>query len=158
VSTGSKTTSTVATLAEITTYLHEELPLTRAMGVEAAQWDGKSLMLRAPLELNVNHTDTAFGGSISSLGILAGYMLLYLATKERGISCRLLIQKSTTEFLRPIDTVITATAALPGDEALGDFVSMLVRKRKARLELETQVLSRKTLAAVQRGLYVAIVY
>jgi thioesterase domain-containing protein len=153
----SSSAATVSALAEITEYLHGELPLTKVMGVAVTAWDGKTLVVTAPLGPNVNHTETAFGGSISSLGILAGYTLVYLALKDRGISTRVIIQKSTTDFLRPIDTEITATASVPAT-GMEEFVEMLTKKRRARLTLETQVMSRRTVAATHVGVYVAIVY
>lgn len=144
--------------SEMTAYLHAEIPLTRAMGMTAASWDGRTVTLTAPLAPNENHADTAFGGSIASMGIMAGYCLVYLMLKERGISNRLLIQKSAVEFLRPIDAELTATACVPEEPALTEFLEMLKRKRRARLTLNTQVLCRHMLAASHTGLYVAMVY
>jgi len=140
---------------KLTTWLHGELPLTKAMGVEVAAWDGKRITVVAPLGLNVNHTEMAFGGSISSLGILAGWAMLSLMLKERGVSCRVLIQKSSTDFLRPIDTEITATACLTEKEA-EELVEVINKKRRGRLTVESEVLSRKTVAAKHVGVYVMI--
>ncbi|MCL2640892.1 MAG: thioesterase domain-containing protein [Phycisphaerales bacterium] len=140
---------------KLTAWLHGELPLTKAMGVEVAAWDGKNITVVAPLEPNLNHTETAFGGSISSLGILAGWALLSLLLKEQGVSCRVLIQKSSTDFLRPIDTEITATASLSEKEA-EELVESMKKKRRGKLTLDSQVLSRKTVAAKHVGTYVMI--
>jgi len=142
-------------MTQLTTWLHGELPLTKAMGVEVASWDGKRIVVVAPLGLNVNHTETAFGGSISSLGILAGWAMLSLMLKERGVGCRVLIQKSSTDFLRPIDTEITATASL-GEKEAEELVEVMKKKRRGRLVVESEVLSRKTVAAKHVGTYVMI--
>jgi thioesterase domain-containing protein len=63
---------------ELAQYLHEHIPLSRAMGVEVveATWDGVSL--RAPLAPNINHRETVFGGSASAVAILAAWALLYV--------------------------------------------------------------------------------
>ena len=126
------------------------------MGVELVQWDGATVTLRAPLAPNHNHTDTAFGGSISSLAILAGYTALFLLLRERGAAAHLLIQKSSIDFLRPIDTDLTASATLPGPAEIDAFLETLLSKRRSRLALESRVLSNDTLAATHSGLYVAI--
>jgi len=146
------------TPSEITDRLQSELPLTRAMGMSVVSWDGAVVTLVAPLQPNLNHADTAFGGSISCMGILAGYALVYLLFQERGISTRVVIQKSTTDYLRPIDTEITSTASLPNPAAIEEFLEMLKQKRRARLTLNSQVLSGKTLAATHTGIYVALLY
>ena len=144
--------------AIVNKFLHEEIPLTNVMGMAVASWDGHAVTLTAPLEPNLNHADTAFGGSIASLGIMAGYCLAYLLLAERRISNRLLIQQSSIDYLRPIDADMTATACLPEEAVLGEFLELLRGKRRARLTLHTQVLCRRMLAATHTGLYVAMLY
>lgn len=142
----------------ITEYLHREIPLTRAMELRATSWDGHTVTLAAPLAPNENHTDTAFGGSIASMAFLAGYSLLYLIFQERSLSTRILIQKSSIEFLRPIDDRLVATACCPPPAELADLLDTLQRKRRARMTIESKVLSGQTLAATQSGIFVAMLY
>ena len=143
-------------LAEITELLHKELPLTHAMGAELTAWDGATVQLTAPLAPNVNHTATAFGGSIASLAILAGYTTLFLLLRDRSIPAHLLIQKSAIDFLRPIDTTFTATATLPAPAELDAFLTTLQQKRRSRITMDSRILANDTLAATHTGLYVAI--
>jgi len=143
---------------DITAHLHEQIPLTQAMGLAVTSWDGVTVTLTAPLAPNQNHADTAFGGSISTLGIMAGFCLLTLLFKDRNISTRVLIQKSTTDFLRPIDGDLIATATLPPANDLADFLTTIQRKRRARIELTSEVSSRGLVAARHTGLFVALLY
>ena len=147
-----------ATPADVTALLRSEIPLTRAMGFSITGWDGASVTLAAPLALNQNHADTAFGGSISSMGILAGYSVLYMLLLERKFSTRILIQKSETDFLRPIDSDMVATARSPNPAPLAEFLDTLTRKRRSRLSVESQIFSGPTLAATHKGLYIALIY
>jgi thioesterase domain-containing protein len=142
----------------INKFLREEIPLTQAMGMTVTAWDGHTVTLTAPLEPNLNHADTAFGGSIATMGIMAGYCLTYLMLGERRISNRLLIQQSSTDFLRPLDGELVARACVPEGEALAEFLEMLQRKRRARLTLESQVTCKGLLAARHSGVYVAMLY
>jgi len=144
--------------ADITAHLHKTFPLAHYMQIAVTTWNHNTLALSAPLAPNINHTDTAFGGSISALAILAGYTLLHLALEDRKIPSRILIQKSATDFLRPIETALTATASLPAAEPLAEFLAALVKKRKGRITLTSEVLTQKTPAATHTGLYVAILY
>ena len=148
----------MVSLPEVNAYLHDEIPITKAMGIELTAWDGTSVTLGAPLLPNQNHADTAFGGSIATLGILGGYALLHLVFLERKLSTRILIQKSSTEYQRPIDDAMTATASCPAPAALEEFLDTMKRKRRARMEIESKVLCRKMLAATHTGLFVAMVY
>jgi len=145
-------------LPEITRYFHEAIPLTRALGLEVASWDGTSVSLSAPLEPNHNHTDTAFGGSISSLAILAGYCLLHLTLLERNISGRILIGSTSCEFLRPIDADFAATARAPEPAVMDEFLGNLQRKRRGRLEIASEVHCHKVLSARHSGVYVAMLF
>ena len=46
-------------------YLHERIPLARAMEVEVRALASDGVELGAPLAPNINHRDTVFGGSAS---------------------------------------------------------------------------------------------
>jgi thioesterase domain-containing protein len=145
-------------LSEINAYLRAELPLTAAMGIEVRSWDGRIVRLGAPLGPNLNHSDTAFGGSIAALGILAGYTLIYLALRDRNISNRLLIQRSEVDFLRPIDGDLVATAVLPDAAELETFIDAIRRKRRGRLTVVSEIGSGAGVGARHVGAYIAILY
>ena len=51
-----------------------DIPLARHIGVRVVEFDGSSLALGAPLAANSNHKGTAFGGSLFSLAVLAGWV------------------------------------------------------------------------------------
>lgn len=44
--------------------LHHGIPLTRDMGLKVLDWQAQQLRLQLPLEANVNHKSTMFGGSL----------------------------------------------------------------------------------------------
>lgn len=144
--------------AVLTSYLHAHLPLTGAMGIQVLACTGEGVTLRAPLAPNLNHTDTAFGGSLSALGIVAGWALLHAALLDHQVSARLLIQRSAIDFIRPADADLTATCRFPDSAALGSFLEALQTRRRARLELTAAIYSAKTLAATNQGAYVALLY
>ncbi len=54
-------------------FLHEKIPLTKAMGLHVAESNARRLVLEAPLAANRNHLGTAFGGSLHALPTLACY-------------------------------------------------------------------------------------
>ncbi len=146
------------TPAQVTAHLHAEIPLTRAMELVVSAWDGTTVRLEAPLAPSQNHADTAFGGAISTAGIMAGFCLLYLLFDDRKISTRVLIQKSSTEFLRPIDADFTSTATAPPADKLEEFLETIRRKRRSRIEIASQVMCHQTVCATHTGLFVAMLY
>ena len=53
-------------IAEVEDYLHQHIPLSLYMEVKVKQADEYGVTLQAPLEPNINHRSTVFGGSVSA--------------------------------------------------------------------------------------------
>ena len=94
---------------EVTAYLHEHIPITRAMQLEVMPPEPDRLRLTARLKPNLNHQETAFGGSIASLGILAGWTLIHLRLHSSERRYKIVIHKSEIEFQRPIEADFEGT-------------------------------------------------
>lgn len=140
---------------EVTAYLHQHIPVTRAMQIEVLPETQSVLKLSARLAPNLNHQETAFGGSIASLGILAGWTLIHLRLRGDGHRYKIVIQKSEMEFLRPIESDFLAECPYPDEPSWEQFYSGLQRKGRARIELESRVTRDDEVAAVIKGTFVA---
>ena len=68
---------TTVKLPALEHFLHEMIPLAKAMGVAVEVSDDQKLVLTAPHEQNKNSLNTAFGGSLVSLATLAGYGVVW---------------------------------------------------------------------------------
>jgi thioesterase domain-containing protein len=143
------------TLDEITAYVHEHIPMTAALGAQVVHVDSGSVRLRAPLAPNLNHRGTAFGGSLSALAILAGWVLVHLQLRDRGVSARLVIQRSVLDFDAPVDGDFTATATLPGAPAWDRFLATLARHRSARVTVVATLACASGAGGRHEGTYVA---
>jgi len=143
------------TLADLERTLHAEIPLTRAMGVTVARFDAAGLTLRAPLEPNINHKSTAFGGSLATLATLAGWGLLQLLLRDQR-PVTVVIQESRIQYLRPVAEDLQATCALPRAGELEKFLQRLARKGMARIELEVLIPAGGATAVTFHGLFVAL--
>jgi len=118
-------------------YLHEHIPLSKAMQVSVVSVLPESVVLRAPLEPNINHRETVFGGSASAVAILAAWSLLHMRLHAAGIDCRLVIQRNTMDYGLPIAGEFTARSSLQHPEDWPLFLRMLTRKGKARVAVAT---------------------
>lgn len=143
------------TLEEITAYLHAHIPLTAALGARVEQYGGGSVRLSAPLAPNLNHRGTAFGGSLSALAILAGWVLVHLELRERGVEARLVIQRSALDFEAPVDGDFTATATLPEAAAWSRFLATMARHRSARVTVAATLACASGPGGRHEGVYVA---
>jgi thioesterase domain-containing protein len=118
-------------------YLHEHIPLSKAMAVAVEVVSPDEVVLRAPLAPNINHRETVFGGSASALAILAAWSLLHTRLRAEGIASRLVIQRNTMAYEQPILGEFTAHASLEDGAAWPTFTRMLARKGKARIAVRS---------------------
>lgn len=137
-------------------YLAEHIPISAAMDIHVEVASPARILLSAPLGPNVNHRGTAFGGSIASLAVLAGWSWLWVVLRERAVLPELVIQNSHTDYLRPIEGEFAAELRPPTDEAFALFLRGLEEHGKGRIELRVEVLGAGEIAARFTGTYVAL--
>jgi len=124
------------------TVLHQDIPLTRDMGLKVLSWDKHQLRLHLPLAPNVNHKSTLFGGSLYCGAVLAGWGWLHLRLQEAGINDgHIVIQEGQISY--PLPVKADAVAICDGaDQASWDrFVKMYQRRGRARLTLDTRIVA-----------------
>lgn len=134
---------------------HEKIPLTRAMGVRVASYDGDTLTLTAPLEPNHNHLNTAFGGSLHALATLSCYGWLWLEVQDEN--AHIVVRESTVSYRRPVTGELRASCYRPPKEEVDQFKANFAAKRKARLELKATIEEKGEVAVRYVGEFVAFV-
>jgi thioesterase domain-containing protein len=134
-------------------FLHEQIPITRAMGVRVVANDENGFVIEAPVALNSNHLRTAFGGSINAVATLAAYGFLWLELNEAA--AHVVVAESSIRFLRPVRETIRAICRRPAAEELAAFRSQFAEKGKARIALRVNVIEDGETAAEFEGAFVA---
>jgi thioesterase domain-containing protein len=114
-------------------YLHDQIPLSRAMQVQVTAVDAGGVTLSAPLAANINHHETVFGGSASALAILSCWSLIHVRLRAANLAPRLVIQRNTMEYERPIAGDFSARSAFESEDAWPAFAALLARRGRARL-------------------------
>jgi thioesterase domain-containing protein len=133
------------------TLLHE-IPLTASLGLTVQEASASLVRLHFPLEPNHNHKQTAFGGSLYSAAVLAGWSVAWCALQERGLKAQVVIVDSGERFLKAVTADFTAECGV--DQAQIDAaLKMLARKGKAKLELESVVLCQGEACLAFKGTY-----
>lgn len=141
---------------ELEQYLHTHIPLSRDMAVSVVSVDEDSVILSAPLAPNKNHRNTVFGGSASALAMLACWSLLRTRLLRERINSRLVIQRNTMDFERPIVGDFTARATLEEPENWDAFTRMLTRKGRARVTAQAVLEHEGNVVGKFRGEFVAL--
>jgi thioesterase domain-containing protein len=120
-------------------FLHRQIPLTRALGLQVVESSARRLVLAAPLEPNRNHLGTAFGGSLHALPTLACYATLWTLLREAGIEGHVVIKRSQVQYRQPVAADFRAVCTRPDAERVAEFMADLRRHGKARMELDAVV-------------------
>ena len=122
--------------------LHHDIPLTRDMGLKVLDWQEQQLRLHLPLDANVNHKSTMFGGSLYCGAVLAGWGWLHLRLKEEGIEDgHIVIQEGQISYPLPVTSDAIAICPSPSATQWKKFLAMYQRYGRARLTLHTRVVN-----------------
>jgi thioesterase domain-containing protein len=137
-------------------YLHHHIPISRALGVRATVARPEQVRVVAPLEPNLNHRSTAFGGSVAAVAVLAGWGLLRVRVAEVQPVPILVIQRSSLEYLLPIDSDFEACCDTPPPERWDRFWRAFTQRGKGRVDLHVEVTAGGVVAARFHGTYAAL--
>jgi thioesterase domain-containing protein len=121
------------TAAELEAYLHRHIPISAAMQIAVRSVAPDEVVLEAPLGPNINHRETLFGGSATSLCMLAAWSLVHLRLEASGLQHRLVIQRQTMSYDAPVTGTSAAHARFWPASDWGRSVEMLRRRGKTRL-------------------------
>jgi thioesterase domain-containing protein len=138
--------------------LYREIPITKHLGITVESYDDEQLTLKAPIEPNRNHKQTAFAGSLNAVMTLAGWGLLWLLLGEQGLATTIVIQDSESSYLRPVTNDFSARCRKPNSARLVRFENILRNKGKARLELLAEIDVGEEVAVLFKGRYVVFLH
>jgi thioesterase domain-containing protein len=138
-------------------YLHQQIPLSVAMGVRVRMATAERVQLAAPLAPNINHNETAFGGSAAALATLSAWALLHVRLTLAAVQARLVIQRSSMEYEQPIPGDFDAVCLFTDEPAWGRFRATLVRRGRARLTLASHLLYDARQVATFEGDFVGLI-
>ena len=134
-------------------FFHEQIPLTRAMGLRVVANDEHGFAIEAPVAANSNHLRTAFGGSINAVATLAAYGLLWLELDAPGV--HVVVAESSIRYLQPVRVTIHAVCERPRPAEWQAFQAKFQSAGKARIKLRVKVVEADQTAAEFEGTFVA---
>jgi thioesterase domain-containing protein len=140
--------------AEFNQFLHEQIPLTAQMQIGLQHYDGNRIALTAPLEPNINHKSTAFGGSVYSVAVLTGWSLLFLTLREHDLQGHIVIQDSEIEYLKPVQQRMVMQSQFDSIQIKEKFIRQYQKRARARVKLAVACEHRGQLMVRFTGRYV----
>lgn len=141
---------------DATELLYRQVPLLRQTGLEITELARDAVQLRAPLSANGNHHGTAFGGSLSMLGIVAGWLLAYVGQDSAQRTANIVIADSHTRYLAPLrgDLVIDAQWKPADGER---YRAQLAKGQRAEVAIQCRAGDPEQAAICQDNRFVAVV-
>ncbi len=140
----------------IQSYLHQHIPLSRAMEVSVVEANPDGVVLHAPLAPNINHRESVFGGSASSVAILAAWTLVHFRLQSEGFNCRVLMQRNAMEYDEPILADFDAHCSLEKPQTWQRFIKVLKRKGRSRIIVQASLDCAGVRVGMLEGAFVAI--
>ena len=129
--------------AHLSQVFNNDIPLSQALGVQVLSWQERRLRLQFPLQPNINHQASMFGGSMYCAAVLAGWGWVHLALRDEGIdTTHIVVQSGQIEYPRPITHEhIIALCEAPDDKNWQRFLATYRKHGKARLQVTSRVLT-----------------
>ncbi|MBO6556071.1 MAG: YiiD C-terminal domain-containing protein [Pseudomonadales bacterium] len=130
---------------------HDMIPISKAMGVKVVRYNSTTLTTRAPLDQNINHQHSAFGGSLFSLAAMSGWGLLQLKLSELLLDCNTVVVDGEASYHTPVYDDLECTVRLP--ENSDELFAELAEMGKVRTELVATFESGNKVAMQMKGRY-----
>lgn len=142
--------------SELELYIHQQIPITAAMGVGVIEATVDRVELSAPLAANINHRETVFGGSAAAIATLAAWTLVLVRMRAQQLGGRLVISRNSMEYQKPITDDFTAIATADDLNSWEKFVAGLERKGRGRVVAKSQLILNNVPVAAFEGQFVAM--
>ena len=119
--------------------ISSEIPATRLLQLTIEQLDGQTILATAPIEPNKNGHDTAFAGSIYTLGITTGWTYINAWARELALDTKIVALDARIRYRKPISGQLKATNLTDLSASIQDWPKRLDRDKKFTEPLEVNI-------------------
>lgn len=133
-----------------------DIPLVSHMGLERIVFADGVIRFNVSLAPNLNDKGTGFGGAISGLCTLAGWVLTTLLLKAEGLERSAVVKTGTIDFFAPVTSDFSVHCYCPEPDGEEILISKVRKKGRGRLPIVAEIFQGETLAVRYRGDYVAL--
>lgn len=135
--------------------LHNEIPLTKMMGIEILDFNQTQLLTKADLQININDKGTAFGGSLSTMTIISSWSMCWLICQELGLdSNNIVVIKNENSYKKPVRKDIFCYTKKPSLKEIELLKSKLIKKGSASIKIQSNIIEDDEICVSFEGVYV----
>ena len=125
---------------ELQSIFDKKIPITQSLKIKVKEFNNNQLELFAPLKENINHVNTAFGGSLYNLAVLTGWGMVYMIQQQNKLDGDILIFDSNIEYPKPVSSDMKAICNVSSlEEEVKRFVKIYNRKKLSRITLKVNI-------------------
>jgi thioesterase domain-containing protein len=144
------------TETELQAYLHEKIPITRAMGFAVAASTPERISIAVPISLNGNHQGTAFGGSISAALTTVAWACVHIAARELDRDAVVVVRDGTTHYDRPLTEDFVAEAVYLTEHERHRMEHRYARSGRVKVKHSSRIVIGDEVAASFSGSFVIL--
>lgn len=127
--------------------IHQEIPATEMLGIKIVELSSDYIEVTAPLAKNINGHQTAFAGSIYTLGITTGWTLISSFLRREGIMASVVAGKADIQYRKPLASDLISHSQFNASP-LSNWQTNWKNKRSARQPLTIIIGSKNEAAAI----------
>ncbi|WP_349817462.1 YiiD C-terminal domain-containing protein [Burkholderia contaminans] len=140
---------------DIEKYLIKAMPMTESIGFGIRSFSKLKVEISAPLDKNINHCGTAFGGSISVLAILSAWCLVWANVRDESFEGDVIICSQSIKFTNSISGDIHSISDSRHSD-WHDFRRKIARRGSAKIDVTSRIYSNEIEAATFSGSFAFI--
>lgn len=125
---------------QLESLVHKEIPITKALDIRIEDLTSNSIRVEAPFEANKNIHNTAFAGSIYTVGTIAGWSLVNSIAVNHQLKGSVVLAKADIQYKKPINGDIIAQCSVADASTIDSFIMSFQRKKRARISLEIEII------------------
>jgi thioesterase domain-containing protein len=118
--------------------VHAAIPMSRHLDFQVLSLAGDGIRTIAALKPNINIHDTAFAGSLYSLGALTAWSYTQYLIEHHGLDAELVIANAEIRYAKPITSDIECNCHA-ADSTQESFIKSLSAGRRSKLELTVSI-------------------
>ncbi len=134
--------------------LFEQIPQTKHLGMHIRHMTEDCLTMQGEFDLNKNHLNIVFGGSIAAISITTAWSFLQHRIALAGLHGALVIKQQTVKFLLPIRSDFECIASLHTNEDWAPFLTSYRQRGRARIQVNAQLRCEGKTCATFEGTFV----
>lgn len=143
---------------DLQNYIETNIPIIKSLKFSISEINGNNIVVEAPFKEHINHTNSAFGGSISSLMTLAGWAKAKVIMESIDNKATIVIQESNVKFIKPVLDDFIAYTDTEDITDMVKFENMYKKHGKTRINIKVflKEKNKNNILASFEGMFVII--